>query len=118
MKTLHLLLLLLATTALKTLAHNYQTIYSNQSVLFKESLGYRIKGLRVDSVKIVAADTVLYPFANIQEVSKYCYSPYKASWNRKKPCSTIARGRLSSSIPSFYKYFAPLEPLPINRFAW
>jgi hypothetical protein len=76
--------LLLATATLKTLAHDYQTIYSNQSVLFKESLGYRIKGLRVDSVKIVAADTILYPFATIQEVSAGCYSPYKASWIGEK----------------------------------
>jgi len=26
-------------------------------------------------------------------------------------------GRLSSSIYSFYKYFAPLEQVPIRRFA-
>ena len=117
MKTLHLLLLLLIIVALKTQAQDYQTVFSNRVALF-DNYYNRINGLRVDSVKVAAADTVLYPFATIQEVSKYCYSPYKASWNRKKPCSTIARGRLSSSIRSFYKYFAPLEPLPINRFAW
>jgi hypothetical protein len=86
MKTLNIciFLLLLTTTALKTLAQDYQTVYSNRTALFKNTTNDQIKGLRVDSVKIVAADTVLYPFATIQEVSKYCYSPYKASWIGEK----------------------------------
>lgn len=83
MKTRYIFLLLLTIVVLKAYAHDYQTVYANQTVLFKNSLGYRIIGLRVDSVK-VAADTILYPFATIQAVSKYCYSPYKASWIGEK----------------------------------
>ncbi len=83
MKTLHLYILLLTIVALKTQAHDYQTVYPNQTALFKNTSNNRINGLRVDSVK-VAADTILYPFATIQAVSKYCFSPYKASWIGEK----------------------------------
>ena len=83
MKTLQLLLLLLIIVALKAGAHDYQTVYANQVALFKNSANYRIKGLRIDSVK-VASDIILYPFATIQEVSEGCFSPYKASWISEK----------------------------------
>lgn len=65
----------------KTQAQDYQTVYLNRVALFDHN---RIKGLRIDSVKVVAADTILYPFASIQEVSSWCYSPYKASWIGEK----------------------------------
>jgi len=83
MKTLQLLLLLLIIVALKAGAHDYQTVYANQVALFKNSANYRIIGLSVDSVK-VALDTILYPYATIQEVSAGCFSPYKASWISEK----------------------------------
>lgn len=85
MKTfkISIFLLLLAATTLKTLAHDYQTVYPNRVALF-DNYYNRINGLRVDSVKVIAADTILYPFANIQEVSAWCYSPYKASWIGEK----------------------------------
>lgn len=75
---------LFISVALNTLAHDYQTVYPNRTALFKNAVNDRIKGLRVDSVKIVAADTILYPFTTIQEVTSYCYSPYKASWIGEK----------------------------------
>jgi len=62
--------------------HEYQTVYSNRIALFENS-GKQIKALRIDSVK-VDADSVFYPFATIQEVSKNCFSPYKASWIGEK----------------------------------
>ena len=68
MKTQHLLFLLLTIVALKARAHDYQTVYANQTALFNNSSKDQIKGLRVDSVKVVAAGTILYPFATIQEV--------------------------------------------------
>ncbi|MDP2890923.1 MAG: T9SS type A sorting domain-containing protein [Bacteroidota bacterium] len=80
MKTQHLFMLFLAILALKARAHDYQTVYANQTALFNNSSKDQIKGLRVDSVKVAAADTILYPFATIQEVSAGCISPYKASW--------------------------------------
>ena len=40
-----------------------------------------------------------------------------SSERRLIPCSTLSIGRLSSSISSFYKYFAPLEQEPNRRFA-
>ena len=83
MKTRYICLLLLTIVVLKAQAHDYQTVYPNQTALFKNSANNRIKGLRVDSVK-VAADTILYPFATIQEVSASCFSPYKASWMGEK----------------------------------
>lgn len=79
-----LLLLLFATATLKTHAHDYQTVYSKRTALFKNTANDQIKGLRVDSMKTVAADTILYPFTTIQEVSAGCYSPYKASWIGEK----------------------------------
>lgn len=83
MKTLYLFLLLLAIVALKVQAHDYQTVYAHRIALFDNS-EQRIKGLRVDSVKN-ASDTILYPFATIQEVTAYgCFSPYKASWIGEK----------------------------------
>lgn len=82
MKTLYLCLLLLTIIILKARAHDYQTVYAHRIALFDNSAN-RIKGLRVDSVK-VASDTILYPFATIQEVSAYCYSPSKASWIGEK----------------------------------
>ena len=39
-----------------------------------------------------------------------------SSESRPTPCSIMSRGRLSSSISSFYKYFTPLEQEPIRRF--
>jgi len=83
MKTRHLFLLLLTILTLKAQAHDYQTVYAHRVALFDNS-DKRIKGLRVDSVK-VAPDTILYPFATIQEVTAYgCFSPYKASWIGEK----------------------------------
>lgn len=78
------LLLFTISSALQIQAHDYQTVCANQTALFENSSNQRIKGLRIDSVKVVAADTILYPFATIQEVSAYCYSPYKASWIGEK----------------------------------
>jgi hypothetical protein len=66
----------------KNPSHEYQTVYSNRIALFENS-GKQIKALRIDSVK-VDADSVFYPFATIQEVSKNCFSPYKASWIGEK----------------------------------
>jgi len=83
MKTLCLCLLLIIIVALKAWAHDYQTVYADRIALFNNA-DNRIKGLRVDSVK-VPADTILYPFATIQEVSHDgCSSPYKASWIGEK----------------------------------
>ena len=82
MKTLYLFLLLLTIVVLKAPAHDYQTVYAHRVALFGNTED-RIKGLRVDSVK-AASDTILYPFATIQEVSAYCFSPYKASWIGEK----------------------------------
>lgn len=83
MKTFLICLFLLIFVTLKVRAHNYQTVYADRIALFNNS-DNRIKGLRVDSVK-VAADTILYPFATIQEVSPGgCFSPYKASWIGEK----------------------------------
>lgn len=75
-------MLLLTILALKVSAHDYQTVYAHRVALFDNSAN-RIKGLRVDSVK-VASDTILYPIVTIQEVSAYCFSPYKASWIGEK----------------------------------
>jgi hypothetical protein len=61
---------------------DYQTVYSNRLVLFENSEN-QIKALRIDSVK-VDADSVFYPFATIQEISKNCFSPNKASWIGEK----------------------------------
>lgn len=83
MKTRYIFFLLLTIVALKARAHDYQTVYANQTALFNNSSKDQIKGLRVDSVK-VAVDTILYPFATIQEVSAGCISPYKASWIGEK----------------------------------
>jgi hypothetical protein len=78
MKSHHILLLFLIIVTLKAQSHDYQTVHAGRVALFYNS-DNRIKGLRIDSVK-VAQDTILYPFATIQEVSAYgCFSPYKAS---------------------------------------
>ena len=82
MKTCLIFVLLLTIVTLKARAHDYQTVYAHRVALFGNS-DNRIKGLRVDSVK-VASDTTLYPFATIQEVSVGCISPYKASWIGEK----------------------------------
>lgn len=66
----------------KNPSHDYQTVYSNRIALFENS-EKQIKALRIDSVK-VGVDTVFYPFATIQEVSRNCFSPYKASWLGEK----------------------------------
>jgi N-acetylneuraminic acid mutarotase len=67
---------------IKTQTH-YQTLYSNRIALFENS-EKQIKSLRIDSVK-ADTDSVFYPFATIQEVSKDgCFSPYKASWIGEK----------------------------------
>jgi hypothetical protein len=66
----------------KNPSHEYQTVYSNRIALFENS-EKQIKALRIDSVK-ADADSVFYPFATIQEVSKNCFSPYKASWIGEK----------------------------------
>lgn len=63
-------------------SYNYQTVYSNRVALFDNSEN-QINALRIDSVK-VDKDSVLYPFATIQEVSENCFSPYKASWIGEK----------------------------------
>jgi len=79
-----ILLLLFTTVALKARAHDYQSVYAYRIALFDNNYN-RINGLRVDSAKVVAADTILYPFATIQEVSAQgCFSPYKASWIGEK----------------------------------
>jgi hypothetical protein len=65
-----------------TSSHDYQTVFSNKVALFDNS-EKQIKALRIDSVK-ADADSVFYPFATIQEVSKNCFSPYKASWIGEK----------------------------------
>ena len=70
MKTCHIFLFLLTIVTVKAQSHDYQTVYPDQTVLFKNSLGYRISGLRVDSVRVAAADTILYPFATIQAVDR------------------------------------------------
>lgn len=80
---LSIILLLLTFLALKVPANDYQTVYADRIALFNNTDNW-IKGLKVDSVK-VAADTILYPFAIIQEVSPDgCFSPYKASWIGEK----------------------------------
>lgn len=84
MKTRYIFLLLLTMVTVKARAHDYQTVYANQTAFFNNSSKDQIKGLRVDSVKVAAADTILYPFATIQEVSAGCFSPYKASWLGEK----------------------------------
>jgi hypothetical protein len=66
----------------KNPSHEYQMVYSNRIALFENS-EKQIKALRIDSVK-ADADSVFYPFATIQEVSKNCFSPYKASWIGEK----------------------------------
>ncbi len=64
-------------------AHNYQTIFTNR-VAFFENPAKQIIALRIDSVQITQ-DTILYPFAILQEVSPDgCSSPYKASWIGEK----------------------------------
>ncbi|MBV5313403.1 MAG: T9SS type A sorting domain-containing protein [Prolixibacteraceae bacterium] len=83
MKTQHIFILLFTISALQIQAHDYQTVYTKQTALFKNSVTQRIKALRIDSVK-VAVDTILYSFATIQEVSAGCHSPYKASWIGEK----------------------------------
>ena len=83
MKIRYIFLLLLTMVTVKARAQDYQTVYPNRVALFYNDYN-RIIGLRVDSVKVAAADTILYPFATIQEVSAWCYSPYKASWIGEK----------------------------------
>ena len=83
MKTRRIFFFLLTIVVLKAHAHDYQTVYANQTALFNNSSKDQIKGLRVDSVKL-ASDIILYPFATIQEVSAGCFSPYKASWLGEK----------------------------------
>jgi hypothetical protein len=62
---------------------NYQSIHPQHEVLFRNRTN-RITGLRIDSVKITS-DTILYPFATIQEISPDgCFSPYEASLIGKK----------------------------------
>jgi hypothetical protein len=66
----------------KNPSHDYQTVYSNRVALFENS-DNQIKALRIDSVK-VDTDSVFYPFTTIQEVSKNCFLPHKASWIGEK----------------------------------
>ncbi|MBW6533516.1 MAG: T9SS type A sorting domain-containing protein [Mariniphaga sp.] len=62
---------------------DYRSIHPQREVLFRNQAN-RIIGFRVDSVKI-SPDTILYPFATIQEISPDgCFSPYEASWIGKK----------------------------------
>ena len=66
----------------KNTSHDYQTVFSNRIALFENSEN-QINALRIDSVK-VDTDSVFYPFATIQEISKNCFSPNKASWIGEK----------------------------------
>jgi hypothetical protein len=62
---------------------DYRSIYSQREALFSNQAN-QITGLRIDSVKITS-DTILYPFATIQEISPDgCFSPYEASWIGEK----------------------------------
>ena len=76
------LLLFFAILVLNAQAHDYQTVYTHRKALFKNSSN-QILGISVDSVKM-ASDTILYPFAIMQEVSPGCFSPCKASWIGEK----------------------------------
>jgi len=81
--TSNLLLFLFTALALNSQAQDYQTVCADRSALFKNPTN-QIIGLRIDSVKI-ESDTILYPFATIQDVSaEGCFSPYKASWIGQK----------------------------------
>lgn len=53
---------------------------------------------------------------NFSHVTTFKRTTAVSSENRPNPCSTFARGRISSSISPFYKYFAPLEQEPIWQF--
>jgi hypothetical protein len=83
MKIRHFYFFLLTFFGLTSKAHDFQSVYAHLTALFENSSNHRIYGLRIDSVK-VAADTILYPFATIQEVSEGCFSPQKSSWIGEK----------------------------------
>jgi Secretion system C-terminal sorting domain len=59
-------------------SQDYQTVNSGRIAYFNSSVK-NIKSLRFDSVKF-QNDSILFPFAVIQEINDYCFSPYNASW--------------------------------------
>ncbi len=71
-------LLFLLIPVLSSFGQNYQTVRSNGISYFEDDDNY-VSCIRIDSVKS-ETDSVLYPFAVIQEIGDGCYSPYAASW--------------------------------------
>jgi hypothetical protein len=63
---------------ISTFGQDYQTISSNR-IAFFDNENKNIKSIRIDSVKH-QTDSVLFPFAVIQQLDYDCFSPFVASW--------------------------------------
>ncbi len=74
----NLLSLFLFFFALPLFGQNYQSVYSDRIAHFEDYTG-GVKSLRIDSVH-QQGDSILYPFAVIQEVGMNCFSLSHASW--------------------------------------
>ena len=76
------LLLVFIVTIFPGNAQNYESVHSGTISYFKDYLNY-IHCIRIDSVRC-KTDSVLYPFAVIQQLDYDCFSPTEASWIGKK----------------------------------
>src|SRR6056297_194382 len=77
--TLNFILLLFVATLF---GQDYQTVHSNRTAHFKDYAA-NVRSLRIDSVQY-QGDSILYPFAVIQQVGVNCFSLSQASWIGKK----------------------------------
>lgn len=58
----------------------YQAVNSGTTKFFEFDYYGRITSLRIDSVKSIAGDSVLYPLTTMQQIDDYCYRPDFSSW--------------------------------------
>jgi hypothetical protein len=78
MKFAKIILLICLISSIKSFGQNYQTVVSDR-IAFFENQQKNVNSLRIDSVTF-HADSILYPFTVIQQISDECYSVMKASW--------------------------------------
>jgi hypothetical protein len=78
MKRIKISLIFVLISIISTFGQDYQTISSNRIAFFDNEYS-NIKCIRIDSVKH-QVDSVLFPFAAIQQLDYDCFSPLIASW--------------------------------------
>ncbi len=62
-----------------SIGQNYQTVSSGRTTYFTDNYYDNVSCIRVDSIQF-DGDSILYPFAVIQDSVDYCYSSTYASW--------------------------------------